>query len=234
MWCVPRASSCPKTNWWSLLWAKNGIEKQASLGSCCSRRPMHAYRRIRQGCRHRFNADAPKRLGLYGHPLAPRLAKARQNEGCRHCLGRVLQPGHRLFSLSGPTKRHSALHEMRLVNAPFHMRSDLAGCIVRSRSGVASFSRTQPHNDPLIPTRLVGSIKRVASYGNNAAMEITLHPLCKKHPQPPGMDEPRSATNHNCHLDGKYQPQTPKTHPPPPFDSNQNSETNTTQTTQSA
>lgn len=112
--------------------------------------------------RHQFVADAPNRLWLTD------ITEHRTNEGKLYLCAVKDVWSNRVVGYSIGSRMTARLAVRALENA-VQMRGDVAGCVVHSDRG--SQFRSRKYLRALSRHRMVGSMGRVASCGDNAAME---------------------------------------------------------------
>lgn len=214
MWCAPRASSCPKTNCWTIVWGRNARETQAPVSASlfqatCA--PLSAQKDRAPSPVQRRSAEAPKRLSLYGHHLALRLAKAQQSQACRRCMGSVLQPDRRVFSNSGPTRRKARPRMRYAWPKPLRLPGGVAGCIVHSCLE-QQVPVEQNSTKPLLSSLAFSNRSQELPHaGPMPQWKVFFTPYAKERTQPSSMNKPRPATDRNHHQNGTHPPPAPKT-----------------------
>ncbi|WP_206447218.1 IS3 family transposase [Agrococcus sp. KRD186] len=114
------------------------------------------------GARHVFTADGPNQLWLTD------ITEHKTAEGKLYLCAVKDVFGNKIVGYSIDSRMKSSLAVRALENA-VAMRGDVAGCIVHSDRG--SQFRSRKFLRALTRHRLVGSMGRVASCGDNAAME---------------------------------------------------------------
>ena len=112
--------------------------------------------------RHVFAADAPNQLWLVD------ITEHKTAEGKLYCCAIKDACSGKIVGYSIDSRMKSRLAVQALENA-VEMRSDVAGCVVHSDRG--SQFRSRKFLRALARHRLVGSMGRVGSSGDNAAME---------------------------------------------------------------
>jgi len=112
--------------------------------------------------RHEFTADAPNQLWLTD------ITEHKTAEGKLYLCAIKDVFGNKIVGYSIDSRMKASLAVRALENAA-QMRGDVAGCIVHSDRG--SQFRSRKFLRALTRHRLVGSMGRVASCGDNAAME---------------------------------------------------------------
>lgn len=112
--------------------------------------------------RHEFTADAPNRLWLTD------ITEHRTGEGKLYLCAIKDVFGNKIVGYSIDSRMKSTLAVNALNNA-VALRGDVAGCVVHSDRG--SQFRSRKFLRALTRHRLLGSMGRVASCGDNAAME---------------------------------------------------------------
>jgi len=112
--------------------------------------------------RHVFAADAPNELWLVD------ITEHKTSEGKLYCCAIKDVYSGRIVGYSIDSRMKSRLAVQALENAA-QMRGDVAGCIVHSDRG--SQFRSRKFLRALACRRMVGSMGRVGSSGDNAAME---------------------------------------------------------------
>ncbi|MGP9585588.1 IS3 family transposase [Micrococcaceae sp. AOP34-BR2-30] len=112
--------------------------------------------------RHEFIADGPNRLWLTD------ITEHKTAEGKLYLCAIKDVFGNKIVGYSIDSRMKSSLAVRALENA-VQMRGDVAGCVVHSDRG--SQFRSRKFLRALTRHRLVGSMGRVASCGDNAAME---------------------------------------------------------------
>jgi transposase InsO family protein len=112
--------------------------------------------------RHEFGADAPNRLWLTD------ITEHKTSEGKLYLCAVKDVFSSKIVGYSIDSRMKSSLAVNALENA-VAMRGDVAGCVVHSDRG--SQFRSRKFLRALARHRLVGSMGRVASCGDNAAME---------------------------------------------------------------
>ena len=112
--------------------------------------------------RHEFTADGPNQLWLTD------ITEHRTAEGKLYLCAVKDVFGNKIVGYSIDSRMKSSLAVRALENA-VAMRGDVAGCVVHSDRG--SQFRSRKFLRALTRHRLVGSMGRVASCGDNAAME---------------------------------------------------------------
>ena len=142
--------------------------------------------------RHVFASDAPNELWLTG------ITEHKTAEGKLYCCAIKDAFFGRIVGYSIDSRMKSRLAVQALENAAA-MRGDVAGCIVHSDRG--SQFRSRKFLRALARHRMVGSMGRVGSSGDNAAMESFFALLQKNVLVPPLLDHARRAADRDRHLD---------------------------------
>lgn len=136
---------------------------------------MHTYRYKRQGC---VTRSTPKHQSVCGYMDIPSHPDSRRQTVHVRRVGRVLQPGRRPLLPRVSPEKGPSLRVRCAWSTLFACQATLQGALCTAVRG--SQFRSQKYQKALEAHRLVGSIRRVASRGDNAAMEIILHALCKR------------------------------------------------------
>ncbi|NYJ66189.1 transposase InsO family protein [Pseudoclavibacter chungangensis] len=159
--------------------------------------------------RHVFAADAPNQLWLTD------ITEHKTVEGKLYlCAIKDVYSG-RIVGYSIDSRMKSRLAVQALENA-VQVRGDVAGCVVHSDRG--SQFRSRKMLRALARHRMVGSMGKVGSSGDNAAMDSFFALLQKERPRPPLLDHTRTAADRDSDLDRADLPPPTPSSPPGPFD----------------
>lgn len=131
--------------------------------------------------RHEFVADAPNQFWLTD------ITEHKTSEGKLYVCAIKDVFSNRIVGYSIDSRMKSSLAIRALKNTAL-MRGDVAGCVVHSDRG--SQFRSRKFLRALTHHRLVGSMSRMASCDDNAAMESFFRAAAEERPRPPLLDHP--------------------------------------------
>ena len=151
---------CRDNGWWSVFGKKRG--KNGKKPGPAVHDDLCTVTDEDGRVRHEFTADAPNQLWLTD------ITEHKTAEGKLYLCAIKDVHGNKIVGYSISDRMKSSLAVNALENAA-QMRGDVAGCVVHSDRG--SQFRSRKFRRALTRHRMVGSMGRVASCGDNAAME---------------------------------------------------------------
>lgn len=180
MWCAPQASSCPKTNWWSLLREKK-CEREESIPHGLVI-PDELCTLIDTKDKGAVTGSAPTRRSVCDCMDFP-LHATREGTAKRKMLPvlGVCSPTGSLAIRSGLTRKRVQLRMRCSWSTPFACEAMLSGALcIRMRA--ASFGCAEHHKAPFpCSSPILSDRSKELPHGeHNAAIEMILHPLHKR------------------------------------------------------
>src|SRR5690606_29652850 len=151
---------CRDNGWWSAFGKKRG--KNGKKPGLAVHDDLCAVVDAKGRLRHEFTADGPNQLWLTD------ITEHRTGEGKLYLCAVKDVFGNKIVGYAIDSRMKSSLAVRALENA-VQMRGDVAGCVVHSDRG--SQFRSRKFLRALARHRMVGSMGRVGSSGDNAAME---------------------------------------------------------------